>query len=209
MFTPSNLVDVQINSYKWFLEKGLRELFDEISPIKDHTGKELELSFLDYKFDQPKYSEAKSLEKDQTYEAPLRVNVKLLSKDTKQSKVQEVYLGDFLALTQQDYIIDQDGDLRIRRGDEAGHRSGLVARGKMSDAMLVEIRDDLLFYSYGVRGVEYTASQDVSMLKQYMPLDFSTIDAVSVNTTPRTRPIPSCWRNNGAGCGLVEWYERG
>ena len=55
----------------------------------------------------------------------------------------------------------------------------------MSDAMLVEIRDDLLFYSYGVRGVEYTASQDVSMLKQCMPPDFSTIDAVSVKYDPR------------------------
>ena len=68
---------------------------------------------------------------------------------------------------------------------ERRRRSALVGRGKMSDAMLVEIRDDLLFYSYGVRGVEYTASQDVSMLKQYMPPDFSTIDAVSVKYDPK------------------------
>ena len=63
---------------------------------------------------------------------------------------------------------------------ERRRRSALMAHGKMSDAVLVEIRDDLLFYSYGVRGVEYTASQDVSTLQQYMPPDFSTIDAVSV-----------------------------
>jgi DNA-directed RNA polymerase subunit beta len=99
VITPLNLVEVQNNSFKWFLEKGLRELFDEISPIKDHTGKELELSFLDYKFDQPKYSETKSLEKDQTFEAPLRVNIKLTNIDTKQSKTQEVYLGDFPIMT--------------------------------------------------------------------------------------------------------------
>ena len=68
---------------------------------------------------------------------------------------------------------------------ELRRRSALVGHGKMSDAMLVEIRDDLLFYSYGVRGVEYTASQDVSMLQQYMPPDFSTIDAVSVKYDPR------------------------
>lgn len=75
---------------------------------------------------------------------------------------------------------------RIRPEErERRRRSALVAHGKMSDAMLVEIRDDLLFYSYGVRGVEYTASQDVSMLKQYMPLDFSTIDAVSVKYDPK------------------------
>jgi hypothetical protein len=68
---------------------------------------------------------------------------------------------------------------------ERRRRSALVAHGKMSDAMLVEIRDDLLFYSYGVRGVEYTASQDVSMLKGQMPPDFSTIDAVSVRYDPK------------------------
>ena len=68
---------------------------------------------------------------------------------------------------------------------ERRRRSALMAHGKMSDAVLVEIRDDLLFYSYGVRGVEYTASRDVSMLKQYMPLDFSTIDAVCVKYDPK------------------------
>jgi hypothetical protein len=68
---------------------------------------------------------------------------------------------------------------------ELRRRAALVGHGKMSDAMLVEIRDDLLFYSYGVRGVEYTASQDVSMLKQFMPPDFSAIDAVSVKYDPR------------------------
>ena len=68
---------------------------------------------------------------------------------------------------------------------ERRRRSALVGHGKMADAVLVEIRDDLFFYSYGVRGVEYTASQDVSMLKQQMPPDFSTIDAVSVKYDPR------------------------
>jgi hypothetical protein len=68
---------------------------------------------------------------------------------------------------------------------ERRRRAALMGHGKMSDAALVEIRDDLLFYSYGVRGVEYTASQDVSMLQQYMPRDFSTIDAVSVKYDPK------------------------
>jgi hypothetical protein len=68
---------------------------------------------------------------------------------------------------------------------ERRRRSVLVANGKMSDARLVEIRDDLLFYSYGVRGVEYTASQDVSMLKPHLPPDFSAIDSVSVKYDPK------------------------
>ncbi len=99
VFGQPDLIEVQTNSFKWFLEKGLKELFDEISPISDHTGKELELHFLDYKFDPPKYSEEKAREKDQTYEAALRVNLKLIDKQEKRSEVQEVYLGDFPIMT--------------------------------------------------------------------------------------------------------------
>ncbi len=98
-FAPGNWLGIQVDSYQWFLKKGLRELFDEISPIKDHSGNELELSFLEYKFDEPKYTEAQSMEKDLTYEAPLRANIKLVNKLTKDAKVQEVYLGDFPVMT--------------------------------------------------------------------------------------------------------------
>jgi len=68
---------------------------------------------------------------------------------------------------------------------ERQRRSELVARGKMGDATLVEIRDDLLFYTYGVRGVEYTASQDVSKLKPCVPSDLSAMGPVSVRYDPR------------------------
>lgn len=98
-FPAMNLIEIQRNSFKWFVEKGLRELFDEISPIKDHTGKELELHFLNYKFDAPKYVEEQTKEKDLTYEAALRVNLKLINKTTKDSFEQEVYLGDFPIMT--------------------------------------------------------------------------------------------------------------
>jgi len=98
-FPAMNLIEIQRNSFKWFVEKGLRELFDEISPIKDHTGKELELLFLNYKFDAPKYSEEQTKEKDLTFEAALRVNLKLVNRTTKDSIEQEVYLGDFPIMT--------------------------------------------------------------------------------------------------------------
>jgi DNA-directed RNA polymerase subunit beta len=98
-FPQPNLIEVQLASYRWLVEKGLRELFDEISPIKDHTGKELELHFLDYKFDAPKYTEEQTKEKDQTYEAALRANLKLVNKLTKHVQTQEVYLGDFPIMT--------------------------------------------------------------------------------------------------------------
>jgi hypothetical protein len=68
---------------------------------------------------------------------------------------------------------------------ERRRRVALVASGKMGDATLVEIRDCLLFYSYDVRGVEYTASQDVSALKQYLPADLSALGPVSVKYDAR------------------------
>jgi hypothetical protein len=64
-------------------------------------------------------------------------------------------------------------------------RAALVAYGKMGDANLVEMRDDLVFYNYAVRGVEYTASQDISLLKQYMPEDLSTVGPISVKYDAR------------------------
>lgn len=94
-----NLIETQTNSFDWFLKDGLKDLFDEISPIYDHTGEELELYFQDYKFDQPKYTEEQAREKDIIYEAPLRVNLKLVNKKTKQSRVQECYLGEFPMMT--------------------------------------------------------------------------------------------------------------
>ncbi len=100
-----DLIEIQKNSFEWFLKKGLRELFDEISPIRDHTGKELELHFLDYKFDEPKYTEEQTKEKDQTYEASLRVNLKLTDKTMKSAQTQEVYLGDFPIMTKRGTFI--------------------------------------------------------------------------------------------------------
>ncbi len=104
-FAQPNLIEIQRNSFDWFLKKGLRELFDEISPIRDHTGKELELNFMDYKFDAPKYTEEQAKEKDLSFEASLRVNLKLVNRVTKESNVQEVYLGDFPMMTRRGTFI--------------------------------------------------------------------------------------------------------
>jgi DNA-directed RNA polymerase subunit beta len=93
------LSTIQAESWEWFVKKGLRELFDEISPIKDYTGNEVELHFLDYHFDEPRYDEETTRLKGLTYEAPLRVNVKLVNKVLNDEKEQEVYLGDFPIMT--------------------------------------------------------------------------------------------------------------
>jgi DNA-directed RNA polymerase subunit beta len=94
-----NLIEVQLNSYKWFFETGLKELLAEINPIKDFTGKNLELSFGDFFFDKPKYDENTSRERNTTYEAPLYVTAKLINKVTGKTKTQDVYFGDFPLLT--------------------------------------------------------------------------------------------------------------
>ena len=80
-----NLIQTQVDSFAWFIDKGLRELFDEISPIKDFTGKVMELQFLDYEFGDPKYSEEECRTKDLTFSRPLYVNVELLIKETARS----------------------------------------------------------------------------------------------------------------------------
>jgi len=90
---------IQTESYKWFLEKGLKELFEEVSPIQDYSGKELELYFLDYHLDEPKHTEEEARFRGTTYEAPLRVKVRLVNKVTGKRKEQEIYLGDIPVMT--------------------------------------------------------------------------------------------------------------
>lgn len=94
-----DLIEVQKNSFNWFLEEGLADLFDEISPITDFIGRDLELFFEEYYLDEPKFNEVESKEKNITYETPLRVKVKLQNKRTGQKTFQEVFLGDFPKMT--------------------------------------------------------------------------------------------------------------
>ena len=94
-----NLIEIQLSSYKWFIEKGLKALLEEISPIRDFTGKNLELYFGDYFFDKSKYDEFVSRERNTTYEAPLYVSARLVNKVTGKTKTQDVYFGDFPLMT--------------------------------------------------------------------------------------------------------------
>jgi DNA-directed RNA polymerase subunit beta len=98
-FEAPNLVQVQLDSYQWFLDVGLKELLKDISPIEDWTNKELELRFLDFKLEEAKFSERVAREKNITYEAPLRVKIALKNKVTGAVDEQEVYLADFPLIT--------------------------------------------------------------------------------------------------------------
>ena len=100
-----NLIEIQLDSYKWFLEEGLKEVFEDISPIEDYTGN-LILEFVDYSLDEkPKYDIEECKERDTTYCAPLKVKVRLINKETGEIKEQEVFMGDFPLMTEKGTFI--------------------------------------------------------------------------------------------------------
>src|SRR5258706_441519 len=94
-----DLIATQVESFKWFKSEGLRELFDEINPITDYTGKNFELKFLDYEFGQPKFSVEECRNRDMTYAAPLRIKTRLTIKETGGIKESEAYM---------DWTLDKD-----------------------------------------------------------------------------------------------------
>ena len=95
-----NLIEVQKNSYQWFLDEGLKEAFDDISPIEDYSGK-LSLEFVDFKLceDEVKYSIEKCKERDATYAAPLKVKVRLHNKEKDEITEHEIFMGDLPLMT--------------------------------------------------------------------------------------------------------------
>ncbi len=100
-----DLIEVQTSSYKWFFDEGLKELFNEINPISDFIGRDLELSFTHFYLDEPKFDEVTARDKNVTYESPLRVLAKLVNKRTGEIKEQEVYFGDFPLMTERGTFI--------------------------------------------------------------------------------------------------------
>ena len=101
-----DLIEVQKNSYYHFLKEDLRDVFNDISPIVDFSGK-LVLEFVDHRIDldKPKYSIEESKSRDVNYAAPLRVTVRLINKETGEVKQQEVFMGDFPLMTPQGTFI--------------------------------------------------------------------------------------------------------
>jgi len=93
------LNSLQRRSYDYFLREGLRDLFDEITPIEDLTGKNLELHLVNYYLEEPKHTEAQSRDQYATFEASLRARLRLVNKNTGEIKEQEVFLGDIPVMT--------------------------------------------------------------------------------------------------------------
>src|SRR3989338_10053243 len=100
-----NLAEVQTDSYQWLIKEGLREIFDEFSPILDYTEKELAIEFLDYVLDEPRFNENHARINNLSYEAPLRVRVRLTNKVTGEKKEQEIFMADFPLMTERGTFI--------------------------------------------------------------------------------------------------------
>ena len=88
-----DLLEIQKKSYNWFIEEGIKEVFEDISPVESFTGN-LSLEFGDYSFDAPRYSIKGCKERYATYAAPLKVQARLFNHETGEVKEQEIYLGD-------------------------------------------------------------------------------------------------------------------
>jgi len=108
MLPVADLIETQIRSFNWFKREGLRELFEEINPITDYTGKNYELKFLDYEFGQPKFDKEECRNRDMTYAAPLRINTRLTirtGENAGEIKESEVFMGDFPIMTEEGTFI--------------------------------------------------------------------------------------------------------
>src|ERR1700758_2668013 len=101
------LIQIQLDSFEWFKQEGLRELFDEISPIEDFTGKNLKLEFIvpPDPFGKPKYSEDECRDRDATYNAPLTVKARLTNKETGEIIEKDIFMGDFPLMTKEGTFI--------------------------------------------------------------------------------------------------------
>jgi len=134
-----NLIDIQRKSYEWFRTEGLREVFEDISPIEDFTGN-LAVEFGDHQFQEPKYDVDECKEKDMTYSSPLFVTVRFINKETGEIKEQVVFMGDFPLMT--------DKGTFIINGTERVVVSQLVrSPGVYFDKELDKASDKELFYA--------------------------------------------------------------
>ena len=128
-----NLIEIQQQSYEWFLSSGLRDLFQDVSPIQDFTGN-LMLEFVDYALGGPKYSVEECKERDVTYAAPLRVKVRLTNKETGEIKEQDVFMGDFPLMTEKGTFIINGAERvivsQLVRSPGVYYHSGSDATGK-------------------------------------------------------------------------------
>ncbi len=157
LIQPPNLVEAQILSYNWLLKHGLKELFAEISPIKDLSDRGLELYFLDYSFEEAKFDQRTSQLKNVTYEASLRVNTRLIDRNRNETIDQEVYLGDIPLMTDRGTFIingiERVVTFQLVRSSGILFTANLHKGKRLYGAKLVPSRGSWLEFETDINGV--------------------------------------------------------
>jgi len=165
-----NLIEIQKKSYEWFLEKGLREVLDDVSPIVDYSG-ELILEFLDYSlYGEPKYDVEECKERDANYSRSLRVKVRLTFKETNVKIEQDVYLGDFPIMTEKGTFIINGAE-------------------RVIVSQLVRSPGAYFFYELDKSGKELYSSQIIPSRGAWLEFETDSNDVMYVRVD-RTRKLP-------------------
>ena len=212
-----NLIEIQTSSYQWFLDEGLREMFQDISPIEDFTGN-LSLEFIDYSLGDPKYSVEESKERDVTFSAPLRVKVRLVNKETGEVKDQDVFMGDFPLMTETGTFVINGAERvivsQLVRSPSVYFSGKLDKNGKKGfTATVIPNRGAWLEYETDAKDVVYvridrTRKLPVTVLLRALGLgsDQEIIDLIGDNEYIRNTLEKD--NTEGTEKALLEIYER-
>jgi len=218
-----DLIEVQKNSYNWFLREGLKELFEELNPIKDFIGRDLELYFLDYYLDEPKFDELTSKAKNATYESPLRVKTKLVSKKTNKTINQEVFLGDFPLMTERGTFIingiERAVVSQIIRSPGVFFNSEIIRGKRYYGAKIIPNRGAWLEFETDINNVIWVKidrKRKVAITSLLRAFGFGTDEEIinlfhDVDTHPDIKYIESTLAKDAAhneAEGLIEVYKR-
>ncbi len=222
VFPLPNLISIQINSYNWLIKEGLKELFDEVTPIKDAKDN-LELHFLDYFLEESKFDDETARKRNMTFEVPLKVKVRLINKRTKEVKDQEVFFGDFPKMTSKGtFVINGIERLvvsQLVRSPGVFFVSESGPFGELFGVKIIPTRGDWFEIdtnSKGVISVRINRGRKIPITTLLRALGFSTDQQIfdlfkDVNTNPDRNYIKLTLEKDPAKSvdeGLVEVYRR-
>ena len=152
-----NLIELQLESFKWFVAEGLNELFAEINPIEDFTGKSLALYLSDFRFEAPKYDEETAKDKNTSFEVPLKAKAKLVNKETGEIREQAIFLGDYPWMTERGTFIINGAERvvvsQLVRSPGVFFTSERGAAGELFGAKIIPNRGSWLEFDTSANGV--------------------------------------------------------
>ena len=213
-----NLLEIQRESYRWFLEEGLSEMFKDISPIKDFT-EELLLEFLSYHLEEPKYSVDQCKERDYTYAASLRVQVRLINTGTGELKEQEVYMGDFPLMTENGTFIINGAERvivsQLVRSPGAYFNSSIDVSGRtLFSGTLIPNRGAWLEFetdSHNVAWVRVDRTRKLPLTVLLRSIGFGTNEEIHALFGQDSEVLEATFEKDGTDSfetGLLEIYKR-